>query len=490
MATHPNQPSFSRRRKWAIGFNVTILVIVVLALAVMVNYLSSRHFKRFYVSSNTRIELSPRTTSLLRSITNTVQVTLYYDKDDSLYSDVAELLKEYHSTNPKIQIAKVDYLRDPGAAEELRLKYGLGSSTNKNWVIFDCEGRVQKVEGAMLATSQLEQIQSEEGKPTYRRKLVAFNGEMLFTSSLIGVINTKPLHVSFLQGHGEHLPADTSEMGFSSFISIAQQNYVQVTPLELLDTNTVPADCNLLVIAGPRDRFSPIELERIEQYLNEGGRMFVMFNVASTNRETGLEKILMKWGVEVGDSTVVDPVNTTVGTDIIVGKFSSKHPAVNPLTGSRLQMILPRPISKIESTGQDKDGSQVEEIAFAGPESFLRASGPTQTRKAWPLMVAVERLPSKVVADRGTTRLLVVGDSIFLGNRQIQSGANRDFANYALNWLLERNIFAQGVGPRSVTEFRLLVAKNQMQTLQWILLGAIPGGILFFGGVIWISRRK
>ncbi|MBC8095789.1 MAG: GldG family protein, partial [Akkermansiaceae bacterium] len=448
MAKNPNQPSFSRRRKWAIGFNVTLIVIVVLALLVMVNYLSDRHFKRFYLSSNTRIELSPRTSSLLRSITNTVQVTLYYDKDDSLYNDVAELLKEYHSTNPKIQIAKVDYLRDPGAAQELRMKYGLGSSTNKNWVIFDCEGRTQKVEGAMLGQTKLEQIASEEGKPTYRRKLVAFNGEMLFTSSLIGVINARPLRVSFLQGHGEHLPEDTSEMGFASFISVVQQNYVAVTPLELLDTNTIPDDCNLLVIAGPRDRFSPTELERIDQYLTEGGRMFVLFNLASTNRETGLEQLLTKWGVEVGNSIVVDPINTTVRTDIIVGIFNSKHPVVNPLTGSRLQMILPRPVSKIESSEKDNELSQVDEIAFAGPKSFLRTADATQTPKAWPLMVAVERIPGKVIENRGTTRLLVTGDSIFLGNRQIESGANRDFANYAVSWLLERNLFAQGVGPR------------------------------------------
>ncbi|HLP77596.1 MAG TPA: GldG family protein [Candidatus Paceibacterota bacterium] len=491
MAITSNQPSFSRRRKWSIGFNVALMTVAVFAFVVMVNYLGNRYFRRFYLSSNTRIELSPHTTSLLRSVTNNIQVTLYFDRDEALFSDVSELLKEYHSTNPKIQVATVDYLRDPGAAEDLRIKYSLGSSTNKNWVIFDCAGRVQKVEGSMLGTYQLEQIKGEDPqRPEFRRKTVAFNGEMLFTAAVLGVINPKPLHASFLQGHGEHDPADKSEMGFAKFVSILQQNYVDVTPLELLGTNNVPDDCNLLVIAGPRDPFQQIELDRIERYVNEGGRLFVMFNVASTNQQTGLEKILAKFGVEVGSATVVDPVNTTVGTDVIVGKFSTKHPSVNPLTGSRIQMILPRPVSKFDLSGQAKDESIIEELAFAGPASYLRNGGSNQTPKAWPLMVAVEKAPTKVVLDRGTTRILVTGDSIFLGNRQIQSGANRDFANYAVSWLLERNVFAQGVGPKSVTEFRLLVPQNQMRTLQWLLLGAIPGGVLLLGGVIWLTRRK
>jgi hypothetical protein len=488
MATDPNQPSFSRGRKWTIGFNVTLAVLVVLAVVVMVNYLSSRYPKRFYLSSNTRIELSPRTVSLLHSITNPVQVTLYYDRDEPLFGDVSELLREYHSTNPKVTITTVDYLRDPGAALELRTKYNLGSSTNKNWVIFDCDDRVQKVEGTVLAQYTLEQVPNETARE-FRKRPVAFNGEMMFTTALLGVINSKPLHAFFLQGHGEHLP-DGSEMGFGKFVSVLQANYVQVERLELLGTNTVPLDCNLLVIAGPRDPIPQVELDRIEQYLNEGGRMFVMFNVAATNRETGLEKILAKWGVQVGDSTISDTEYTTAGNDVIAFNFS-RHPAVNPLTGSRLQMILPRPISKLESNtaASDEDG-QVQEIAHSGPQSVLRNGDASQKPQSYPLMVAVERAPAKALTQRGITRILVIGDSLFLGNIKIESGANRDFANYAANWLLERNTLAQGLGPRSVTEFRLLIPEIQMRNLQWILLAAVPGGILLLGGIVWLSRRK
>ena len=44
-------------------------------------------------------------------------------------------------------------------------------------------------------------------------------------------------------------------------------------------------------------------------------------------------------------------------------------------------------------------------------------------------MVAVEKGAIKdVITERGSTRMVVVGDSLFLANHQIDSAANRDFA--------------------------------------------------------------
>ena len=40
-------PSFSTRRKWNITLNTGVLLFSVVALLVMVNYLTARHFVRF-----------------------------------------------------------------------------------------------------------------------------------------------------------------------------------------------------------------------------------------------------------------------------------------------------------------------------------------------------------------------------------------------------------------------------------------------------------
>ncbi len=490
MAT-PSKPSFSRARKWSIGFNVALAIFVVFALVVMVNYLSSRYFQRLYFSTRTRIELSAQTVNLLHAVTNQIHVTLYYSKDEPLYADIAELLKEYHANNPKLTVETVDYDRDPGLAQEIKSKYNLGASTNKNLIIFDCGGNVKIMPGNILAEYTLEQVPNETERE-FRRKPVAFRGEMMFTAALLAVTSPKPLKAYFLQGHGEHRPDDgNDQMGYLKFATVLQENHIQAEPLSLL-TNAVPADCNLLIIAGPKDPVPQTELDRIDQYLNEGGRLLALFNAYSVGRQTGLEKILAKWGVSVADDTVKDPdfTTTTAGTDVVVGSFAN-HPVVNPLLGSQLQLILPHEITKTNLPAQSAEAPLVEEIAFSGPHSYLRGDEAAGLRRPLPLMVAVERNAVKgVVSERGATRMLIVGDSIFLGNRQIDSAANRDFASYAVNWLLERNVLLQGLGPRPVTEYRLIIARKQMQTMQCILLGAMPGGILLLGGLVWLRRRR
>jgi hypothetical protein len=86
--------------------------------------------------------------------------------------------------------------------------------------------------------------------------------------------------------------------------------------------------------------------------------------------------------------------------------------------------------------------------------------------------------------------MIVVGDSFFLGNTLIESGANRDFAGYAVNWLLDRTVLLEGIGPRPVTEFRLTMTRDQQKSVRWLLLGALPGGVLAFGWLVWLVRRR
>lgn len=482
--------SFSPGRKWSMGFNVVVAVIAVFSVMAMVNYLVNRHLHhRFYLSSQTRIALSPRTLNLLNSLTNRVQVTVYYDRDEPLYSDIMDLLREYHAADSKITVRTVDYYRDPGAAEDLKIKYRLGASTNKNLVIFDCNGNTKLVDGNTLAQYQLERV-PDSSEREFRRKPVAFLGEMMFTGAILAVSNPKPLKAYFLQGDGEHLINDgTDVMGYMKFTSVLEENHIEVQPLSLL-TNDVPMDCNLLVIAGPKNPIPEIELDRIEKYLNEGGRLLALFNDFGIKTDAGLVKVLEQWGIKVSDFVVKDPDFTRSGTDVIVENFSD-HPAVNPLVGSAIQLILPREVSKLDASGQNSNGLKVEEIAFSGPNSYLENGDGTQTRAPHPLIVAAEKGSVKGVAnERGTTRILVVGDSIFLGNRQIDSGANRDFAGYAANWLLDRTLLLKGLGPHTITEYSVMMTKSQVQSVQWIFLGAMPGGVLLIGGMVWLRRRR
>ena len=82
-------------------------------------------FGRFYLSSQTRIQLSSQTLDVLKSLTNHVDVTLYYDKQDDFYPTIVALLNEYRSANPRISVTTVDYVRDAGEAQKIKEQYKL-----------------------------------------------------------------------------------------------------------------------------------------------------------------------------------------------------------------------------------------------------------------------------------------------------------------------------------------------------------------------------
>jgi hypothetical protein len=41
-----------------------------------------------------------------------------------------------------------------------------------------------------------------------------------------------------------------------------------------------------------------------------------------------------------------------------------------------------------------------------------------------------------------------------------------------------------------MSDYRVALTASQMKTIQWLLLGGLPGSILLFGGLVWLRRLK
>src|SRR5256885_482814 len=111
--------------------------------------------------------------------------------------------------------------------------------------------------------------------------------------------------------------------------------------------------------------------------------------------------------------------------------------------------------------------------------------------KCYFLIVVVEKGAIKgVIIECGSTWIVVVGDSVFLINVGLRYLTNRDFAEYVLNWLLERTQLLVGFGLCFIIEYRIVMSQSQLQCVEWILLGGIPGVVLLLGGLVWLWWRR
>jgi hypothetical protein len=500
--------TFSARNRWVIGFNVCVASMAVLALVAMVNYLSARHYLRWALTAQRQTGLSLQTLRVLRSVTNEVKVTIFFNtrENEEFHTLVTSLLREYRYVNPRIVFRTVDPVRQPADAELVLAAYKLGALKDKNFVVFDCDRRTKVIYESELADFQFEPVVGAQSHE-FQKKMVSFNGEMLFTTVIFNLANPRELKVCFAQGHGEHDPERANNPhGYAKFAQILQEKINACwEKVYLQGTNDIPSDCQLLVVAGPRMPYSDQELAKIEDFLKRGGRLFALLNNMALGGRSGLEAVLAKWDVAVGDKMILDPKYSPTGNDLLTARLNNRHPVTKALLSEsedmRILLVLPRAVGQLPAAARNPDAPKVDVLAGTSDKgtevSEIRDGvpyrNPYQDRQGdFPLAVAVEQGSVRgVSAERGSTRMIVVGDSLCLDNELIDTPpANHYFAALAVNWLLDRpQVLLDGLVPQPVKNYRLIMTRQQLQTAQAVLLAGLPGAVLLFGALVWWRRR-
>jgi len=501
-------PSFSRRARLLIELNVALSVVALFAVVVMLNYLGARHYLRWAAATQRAVRLSPQTLRVLNTITNSINITVMFNTRDeeTLHGLIVSLLREYNYVNPRIRFRTVDPVRQPADAELVLAALRLGALKGKNFVVIECDGRTKVFYANELADVQFETAPDAQN-PEFTKRYVAFRGEPLFTSAIFNLANPRRTKVCFVQGHGEHDPEKLGHPhGYGRFAQIlAEKMDAQIEKVTLLGTNEIPADCQLLVIAGPRMPYNDSELAKIESFLSQGGRLFALLNNPALGGRCGLETLLLKWNVAVGEKAVLDPKNSPKGSDLLTERLNSEHPVTKALLSDsadmRVRLVLPRAVGQFRTGQAGPDAPKVTVLA-ATSESAIEVSqfrdGVPYPNPYWdrqgvfPLIVAVEQGSVRGLSpERGTTRMMVVGDSLCLDNELIESPpANHYFGVLAVGWLLDRpQVLLDGILPEPLKNYRLIMTEQQLQSVQLVLLVGLPGGVLLLGLVVWWRRR-
>ena len=483
-------PSFSAARKFGAGFGVLVGIAAFLAIVMMVNFLAARNFRRVSLSEGRVAPLAPVTLQVLAALTNDQQVTLYFDPDETLYATILQSLRQYANASPRVKITTVDYQREPDKATETQRKYNL-PPTVKDVVIFAIGERSRIVRQGELSEFDTRQLLSGQSQAVKRK---SFTGESYFTSAILTLMEGRKLTAYYLLGHKEHDPSTAgTTSGYGKFIELLQRgNGLTPFGLTLAGTNPVPADCSLLVIAGPFTPLHADEVNQLNNYLNRGGRALVLL---PENSNAGLELLLRTWGVELGDDRVTDPAGNRQDSFLILNNFG-EHEIVRPFgpTQNGLVLATPRSVTPRSAASAGSDAPQVRALVSTSPSG--KAIGSRGSRQFDPsvdksgvihVAVAVERGGLRSV-EGGSTRMIVVGDSFFLANAMIDNSVNRDFAANAINWLVDRPKLV-GIAPQVVREYQFNMSDAQLRSVQWIVLAGVPGAILGFGLLVWWRRQ-
>lgn len=505
---NPSRPSFEPGRRWRTTLKVIISSMALLLIVGLLNYLAvTRKVWRFDLSGGRAEPLSALTLQILAAQTNDIKVTVLFDPEDDLYPHVDALLREYAAASPFIRIQTIDYLRNPGLGLQASARYKLGAGA-KDLIVFDAGDRHRVVTSGELSVYNPDDTRSMMSGKDREIRRTGFSGEYHFTTALAALLDQGETKACYLLGHGEHPPDSQDKgMGYAEFLKQlkSEKNLTVETVKLAAATNQIPTDCQLLIIAGPTASLLGVELAKIEAFLLRGGRLLVLLHPYAVEKPSGLEELLRRWGigappVYAGD----DQFTSYTKLDVISQTFGS-HPLMAPLrrTGGALYFPLPRVVAPMPQNQMAADAPKTDILVSTSEHGLTRSNikggnasfDPAKDTRNSPIPIAVAAEKggvSGVAAGRGSTRIVVIGDSTMLANETLDEprdlAGNRDFAGLVVSWLLDRPQ-SLAIGPRRIREYRLNLTARQQGILHWTLVGGLPGGILLVGLGVWFRRR-
>jgi ABC-type uncharacterized transport system involved in gliding motility auxiliary subunit len=439
------------------GANFAIYTLIVIALIVLVNWFVNHHDQRWDMTPSKKYSLSDQSKKILTNLNKDVNIMVF--DQQRRFGERRDVLDMFSKASHRVNVKYIDPDRQPTVAKE----YGI--RTYGTIVVASGERHMEA------------QGDTEEG----------------ITNALVRVLKGQRT-ACFIQGHGERNLEGKEREGYDKFkTGLDSENY-QTQSLMLMQKMEIPADCTMVIIAGPQNDYLPPEVDVIRKYLQGGGRALVMLDAGA--ELPNLAKLLSDWNVTARNDLVIDqnPVAQLFGTSPampIIVKYGS-NPIVQPLVNHATLFPLSRSLELGKASG-----ASAESLCDTSADSF-------DVMDFNPKMEKVEFRPGKdlkgplTVAAAGTVpgqgekktegRFVALGTSLIAANGFLTFQSNRDFMMNAVNWLsADEDLISIRATPPESQHLEM----NAQQMARFLYLGVfgVPLLIIFLGAWVWWQRR-
>lgn len=456
------------RRAGRYGSSALFSTALAIAILCMLGFLSTRYHHRFDWSEQKVHSLTDQSQKLLAGLDQDVEVVAFFPPLD--VAPVRELLDRYAYASDRFRVVYAD----PNERPDLLARAGLTREDLGQGVL-----NVALGEEAV----QIREVSEEE-----------------ITNALVKLSRTGEKHVYFLEGHNERPVSGEAAAEKESFGRAAEalrnENY-QVDPLLLAATGDVPADADVVVVAGATRPLLGPEQAALQRYLEGGGALLVMIDPRAN---TDLGEWVRTWGVDLGDDIVVDRSLALFGraTSPFAESYDPDHEITKDMRETSLFFVA--------RSVRNGEGADFTELVLTGDASWAERDldtffaegvaefdegdleGPVSVAVAGTLDFAGDGAPPS--ADEVTqARVAVFGDVDFASNELIEAYRNSDLFVNTVNWLMG-DIEAIAIRPQISRASRFQLTSEQFLRIRTLSLFALPQALAVIGVFVWWSRRS
>ncbi|HMF37551.1 MAG TPA: Gldg family protein, partial [Isosphaeraceae bacterium] len=344
-----------------------------------------------------------------------------------------------------------------------------------------------------------------------------FKGEDAITSALIRLRESRKSKVAFTTGHGESSSSDLNPATQGIGIWQARLASVGCEPVELnLNSDAIPDDLALLIIAGPMSPFKPDELAKLKAYADQERPILAL---VGNTEPTGLDDFFKAFNLVIGRGLVIDPrlnFNRTLQLVFAPLKGNQGHPVTDALQSDRFVLVpngAPIHILGQGSSAPGKPGTapvnaNLVPIAIlrSGPQSWAETDltnprprldqgidepGPVTVGVVVQERAAATAASAGSTAESGPRPRLVLFSSRSLADNVVQGiePTNLDLVMNAASWLRGR---PDAVGITANTHVALTLTADPLLRSRLVLVPTVMAvlGIIAAGTIVYVARRE
>lgn len=442
-----------------------LLLALALAVFALTNVCAMLADKRFGLSldmtADRLYELSGLTQEVCRSLTAPITVYVVSAKED-YPAMLREMLDRYARLGGHVTVEYVDPYANPVFLEHYA-QTGLTLGAADLLVEGDKRSKVVPYDTLLMTDAQ--------------GSVTGIDVEQQLTSALLYVSSEAMPEAVFLTGHNERPTTALRRLFESNSFALRD---------EALLTGEV-GEASIVVVAAPTQDYAPEELEKLERYLAEGGKLMAFLEPAAAALPN-LEAFLAGWGIVAENDLVFEPTASAAGNPLNLIPMYASH-AINAYFAEHpVYAVMPSARSLTLSAG-------AQAVLYSTSDAYRKRSVQytTSQREAEDEAgsVVLAAVAERSAPDGQTAMVFAAGSRMLYADDLMNATtyANSLFLSQVVSYLYH-DVQTISIAPKTLSTSPLPITYTQSLVWGAALVIVLPLGVLAAGIVVCYRRKR